>query len=41
MFFTWQPRFHDEIVKDEKQLIVIKQYIQNNAINWEKDKFYR
>jgi len=36
MFFTWQPRFHDEIVKDEKQLIVIKQYIQNNAINWKK-----
>ena len=40
-FFAWQSRFHDEIIKDEKQLIIVKQYIQNNVANWEEDKFYR
>jgi len=41
MFFAWQSRFHDEIVKDDQQLIITKQYIRNNVANWEKDKFYR
>ena len=41
IFFAWQPRFHDIIVKDEQELLVIKKYIQNNVINWQKDKFYR
>ena len=41
IFFAWQPRFHDQIIKDEKELLVIKKYIQNNVINWNKDKFYK
>ena len=41
LFFAWQPRFHDHIVKDEPELIKIKNYIINNPINWEKDKFYK
>jgi len=41
IFFAWQPSFHDEIIKDKKQYLVIKQYIQDNVINWQKDKFYK
>jgi putative transposase len=40
IFFAWQPRYYDQIIKDTKQYFVIKQYIKNNVINWEKDKFF-
>jgi REP element-mobilizing transposase RayT len=38
-FFAWQPRFHDEIIKDQEQFYMIKQYIKNNPKNWEKDEY--
>ena len=41
IFFAWQPRHHDIIIKDQPELIKIKNYIINNPINWEKDKFYK
>jgi len=37
IFFGWQSRFFDEIVKDEKHYWTIKNYIKNNPKNWEKD----
>jgi len=40
IFFAWQSRFHDQIIKDEKELLIIKNYIQNNVINWNKDKYF-
>ncbi len=40
IFFGWQPRFHDEIIKDEKKLLIVKEYIKNNIINWNKDKYF-
>ena len=33
IFFSWQPRFYDEIIHDEKRLIQIKYYIKNNPKN--------
>ena len=41
LFFAWQPRYHDIIIKDKEQYFKIKNYIINNPINWEKDKFYK
>jgi REP element-mobilizing transposase RayT len=41
LWFSWQPRFHDQIIKNEKELLMIKNYIINNPINWQKDKFYK
>lgn len=35
--FAWQPRYYDYIVRDEKQLFWIEQYIRENPQNWEKD----
>ncbi|HOY61179.1 MAG TPA: transposase [Candidatus Woesebacteria bacterium] len=36
--FSWQTRFHDEIIKNEKHYWAVKRYIKNNVINWNKDK---
>ncbi|BAZ44499.1 hypothetical protein NIES4102_15090 [Chondrocystis sp. NIES-4102] len=36
--FRWQPRFHDHIIRDEKSLSRIRQYIVNNPAKWELDR---
>ncbi|GAB6283200.1 MAG: transposase [Ignavibacterium sp.] len=33
----WQPRFHDHIIRNEKELHNIRQYIKNNPLNWDND----
>jgi REP element-mobilizing transposase RayT len=38
--FKWQDRFHDRIIRDEKELQTIREYIFYNPLNWKKDKFY-
>ena len=39
--FTWQSRFHDHIIRNEKSYNTIAKYIRNNPIKWEEDKFYK
>jgi REP element-mobilizing transposase RayT len=36
--FAWQPRFFDHIIRDEKSLHNIQQYIRNNPLKWQLDK---
>ncbi len=36
--FQWQSRFHDHIIRDERALINIRNYIINNPANWETDE---
>ena len=38
--FEWQTRFHDHIIRDNKAYQRITDYIDTNAENWEKDKFF-
>ncbi|MBK7097192.1 MAG: transposase [Sphingobacteriales bacterium] len=38
--FGWQPRFHDHIIRDAQSFDNIQNYIANNPMNWDKDKFY-
>ena len=38
--FIWQSRFHDHIIRNEYEMHRIQEYIKNNPINWEKDKFF-
>lgn len=38
--FAWQSRFHDHIIRDTQSFETIQNYIANNPLNWEKDKFY-
>ncbi|MBS1257074.1 MAG: hypothetical protein MAG551_00109 [Candidatus Scalindua arabica] len=39
--FGWQPRFYDHIVRDEKDLNRIRQYMVNNPTIWKKDDLYQ
>ncbi|MES2794820.1 MAG: transposase [Bacteroidota bacterium] len=36
--FSWQARFHDRIIRNEREYYRIKRYIQNNVASWENDK---
>ncbi|MDP4009481.1 MAG: hypothetical protein Q8P53_00660 [Candidatus Shapirobacteria bacterium] len=40
LFFTWQARYYDRIIRTEKEYWAIKQYIDNNPKNWQKDVCY-
>jgi hypothetical protein len=32
--------YYDEVIKDQKRVFQIKNYIKNNIRNWQKDKLY-
>ena len=32
--FEWQPRFYEQIIRDENSLQRIREYIVNNPLNW-------
>ncbi len=36
--FAWQPRFYDEIIRDENHLDRVREYIHNNPLKWELDQ---
>ncbi len=38
--FAWQPRFHDHIIRDERSLQHIRQYILDNPTSWLEDENY-
>ena len=40
LYFAWQPRFYDRIVRDQPEMNRIASYIQNNVANWKDDEFY-
>ena len=35
--FEWHSNYHDVIIRNEKRLHNVKQYIRNNPANWDKD----
>ena len=39
-FFTWQPRYHDRIIRDEFEHNRIRKYIRENLEKWEQDELY-
>jgi len=36
--FDWQSRYHDHIIRDERELNNIRNYIANNLQNWANDE---
>jgi REP element-mobilizing transposase RayT len=38
--FAWQSRFYDHIVRDDMDLHRIRDYIRDNPMKWEMDKYY-
>ena len=39
--FTWQSRYHDHIIRNQLEMNRIADYIQNNPMKWELDRFYK
>jgi hypothetical protein len=39
--FNWQARFHDHIIRSMDEYYRISNYITNNPLNWQQDKFYK
>ena len=38
--FGWQPRFYDHVVRDERSLSRLREYIQENPLKWELDEYH-
>ena len=38
--FSWQSRFYDHIIRNDKDLYRIRKYIYKNPIEWELDEYY-
>lgn len=36
----WQERYHDRIIRNEKEYLHIKAYIIDNPSRWDEDTFY-
>lgn len=39
--FGWQSRFHDHIIRGERDENMIAEYIENNVARWANDCFYK
>ncbi len=39
--FAWQPRYHDHIIRDDGAYQRISEYILNNPLKWNEDKFFK
>jgi REP element-mobilizing transposase RayT len=38
--FAWQPRYFDQIVRDEETLVKFRRYILENPLRWERDRHH-
>jgi hypothetical protein len=36
---TWQPNYHDHVIRDKDEYYRIKHYIINNPAKWQADTF--
>ena len=39
-YSIWQKSFYEHIIRNEKEYLKIKEYIKNNVINWQADKYF-
>ena len=39
-YSLWQKSFYEHIIKYKEEYFIIKQYIQNNIINWKQNKYF-
>jgi len=39
-YSIWQKLFYEHIIRNENELKEIREYIQNNPIKWEMDKYF-
>ena len=36
--FSWQPRYHDRVIRNQNELDRVRTYIENNPANWEHER---
>ncbi len=36
--FAWQPRFYDHVIRNDRVLQAIRQYIADNPLKWHLDR---
>lgn len=36
----WQPKFHDQVIRIERELDAIRNYIATNPVRWTEDTFH-
>ena len=39
-YSIWQKSFYEHIIRNEKEYLKINEYIKNNVINWQTDKYF-
>ena len=39
--FAWQSRYHDHVIRNQMEMNRIADYIENNPLRWELDRFYK
>ena len=37
----WQRGYHDRVLRDENEYRTVWEYIENNPLKWEQDRYYR
>jgi REP element-mobilizing transposase RayT len=37
----WQRNYYENIIRNEKQYIMVSEYIKNNPLKWTDDKYYK
>lgn len=37
---VWQEGYHDHVVRNERQLEILRSYVASNPANWEEDEMY-
>ena len=37
---VWQRNYYDRIIRNEQEYEKIYEYIENNPLKWEEDKYY-
>ena len=38
--FAWQPRYHDHLIRNDREATMISDYIINNVAKWDEDCFF-
>ncbi len=36
----WQRNYYEHVIRNEESYLKIAEYIQNNPLNWQKDKYF-
>ena len=39
-YSVWQKLFYEHIIRNEKEYLLVKEYIKNNPYNWKNDTYY-